>query len=238
MKYRNHDLDGFLLVDKPLGLTSMEVVRQVRRAGGHCKTGHAGTLDPLATGLIICCLGKATREVEALMGQAKVYETSIDLSAFSTTDDAEGQKEPVEAQRTPEDGQILTVLWELTGVVMQRPPAYSAIKVDGKRAYDMARAGQTVELKERPVRIDGIELLSFEWPLLRIRVSCGRGTYIRSLARQIGEKLGTGGYLTELRRLSIGKYEVGRAWKLGELPQPLGREHLEAVMGEPATGQT
>ncbi len=212
----------------------MEVVRQVRRAGGHCKTGHAGTLDPLATGLIVCCLGKATREVEALMGQAKVYETSIDLSAFSTTDDAEGIKTPVTPGRTPEQAEILAVLAELTGVVMQRPPAYSAIKVDGKRAYDMARAGQTVELKERPVRIDAIDLLGYEWPQLRIRIHCGRGTYIRSLARQIGDKLGTGGYLTELRRLSIGKYEVGRAWKLGELPQPLGREHLEAAITEPA----
>lgn len=229
MKYRTHHLHGLLVVDKPLGVSSMDVVRQVRRAGGHCKTGHAGTLDPLATGVLICCLGQATRAVDQLMGLTKIYETDIDLSAFTNTDDAEGEREPVDVPAAPTVDQVRAALDALTGDIEQTPPAYSAIKVNGQRAYKLARRGDEVALPSRLIRIDAIDLLDYDYPRLRLRITCGKGTYIRSLARQIGAALGTGGYLTALRRTAIGPYTIDRAVALDALPQPIQPEHLLSV---------
>ena len=226
MKYRNTSLHGLLVVDKPLGVTSMDVVRDVRRAGGHVKTGHAGTLDPLATGVLICCIGSATRAVDALMGMTKVYETEIDLGAFTSTDDAEGERQVVEVATPPGEARVRAVLDELIGEVEQTPPAYSAIKIGGKRAYKLARGGQDVQMPTRVVRIDRIELREYAWPRLAIRVTCGKGTYIRSLARQIGQKLGTGGYLTSLRRTAVGPYTIERAVALDRVPRPLTQADL------------
>lgn len=226
MKYRTHDLHGLIVIDKPVGASSMAVVRRVRRAGGHCKTGHAGTLDPLATGVLICCLGDATRAVERLMGLTKVYETTIDLSAFTNTDDAEGEREEVRVDTPPDRDAVRAALDALTGTIDQTPPAYSAIKIDGQRAYKMARRGEEVQLAPRPVRIDRIELVDYDWPRLTLIITCGRGTYIRSLARQIGDTLYTGGHLTALRRTAIGPYTIERAVTLDDLPEPLTNEHL------------
>ena len=193
MKYKRHDLHGILVVDKPLGLTSMGVVRKVRFAAGHCKTGHAGTLDPLATGILVCCFGKATKAVSSLMDLNKEYLAEIDLSAWSQTDDAEGPIEPVEITSEPTVQRVSKTLESLTGHIEQTPPAYSAVKVDDQRAYKRARAGEEVQIKSRTVRIDQIQLLEYEFPHLKINVRCGKGTYIRSLARQIGSCLGVGG---------------------------------------------
>lgn len=226
MRYHRHDLHGLLVVDKPLGLSSMDVVRRVRRAAGHCKTGHAGTLDPLATGVLICCLGKATGHVDQLMGLTKVYDTTIDLSAFTNTDDAEGERGPVDVATPPSRDEVRAALDALTGHVEQTPPAYSAIKVGGQRAYKLARKGQAVNMPTRTVRIDAIDLNHFDWPELSITVTCGKGTYIRSLARQVGQRLHTGGHLTALRRTAIGRYTIDRAWPLDDLPQPLNAQHL------------
>jgi tRNA pseudouridine55 synthase len=212
---------GLLLIDKPIGCTSMDVVRVVRRAAGKTKTGHAGTLDPLAGGLLICCLGRATSAVEHLMGLGKQYITTVDLSAFTATDDAEGTPEPIPVTSPPDREQVRKALSQLTGEIQQVPPAYSAMKVGGRRAYHLARKGQSVELPPRTVRIDSIDLLSYDWPHVELHIDCGRGTYIRSLARQIGELLGTGGYLTALRRTAIGPYHVDNATPLDDLPQPL-----------------
>jgi tRNA pseudouridine55 synthase len=231
LKYRNRDLHGLLVVDKPRGVSSMDVVRAVRRAGGHCKTGHAGTLDPLATGVLMCCLGRATKSVERLMGLTKVYEAEVDLAAFTDTDDAEGERRPVEVERPPEEHQVRAVLDSLIGEIEQVPPAYSAVKVGGQRAYRMARGGQAVDLPTRTVRIDGIELLGYGWPSLRVRVTCGKGTYLRSLARQIGEALDTGGHLTDLRRTAVGPYTVDQAVPMDEVPSPLRSEHLLPIPG-------
>ena len=219
-------------MDKPVGPTSMQMVRVVRRAAGHCKTGHAGTLDPLASGLLVVCLGRATKAVERLMGMRKVYEARVDLSGWSATDDAEGPIEPVRVDEPPSGERVRAVLAGLTGVVMQRPPAHSAVKVGGKRAYALARKGKPPEMKERPVRIDGIEVVSYRYPELEIVVRCGKGTYIRSLARQIGEGLGTGGYLRGLRRTAIGVYEVSDAVGPEGLPERIEQEHLRAEPGE------
>lgn len=226
MRYRRHDLHGLLVIDKPLGITSMDVVRTVRRAAGHCKTGHAGTLDPLATGVLICCLGRATRRVDALMGMTKVYAATVDLSAFTNTDDAEGERQEVTVAQPPGTAQVAAALRELTGDIEQAPPAYSAIKVGGQRAYKLARRGDEVELPTRRVRIDAIEIVGYDWPRLDVTVTCGKGTYIRSLARQVGVLLGSGGYLTTLRRMAVGPYTIERAVQLDQLPTPLMPEHL------------
>ncbi len=206
VKYHNHNLHGLLVVDKPAGFSSMAVVSAVRRHGGHCKTGHAGTLDPMATGVLICCLGRATKAVPHLMGLTKIYRTTINLLAHSTTDDAEGELTPVQVKIPPERSAVEQVLKNLTGWIDQIPPAFSAIQIGGQRAYAMARRGEDVELAPRRVRIDQIHLDRYEWPELDLTITCGKGTYIRSLARQIGAALGTGGYLTALRRTAIGPY--------------------------------
>jgi tRNA pseudouridine55 synthase len=232
VKYARHDLHGLLVVDKPVGISSMDVVRRVRRAAGNCKTGHAGTLDPLASGVLICCLGKATKAVDRLMGMTKVYEATVDLSAFTPTDDAEGDREEVAVEREPTAEAVRKVLDELTGEIDQVPPAYSAIKVGGKRAYKLARSGEAVEMGTRRVRVDEIEVAGYDWPELRVRVTCGKGTYIRSLARQIGEGLGTGGYLTALRRTAIGDYTIEQAVGLENLPTPMGDDDLLAAPGD------
>lgn len=232
VKYARHDLHGLLVVDKPVGISSMDVVRRVRRAAGNCKTGHAGTLDPLASGVLICCLGKATKAVERLMGLTKVYEATVDLSAFTPTDDAEGEREEVEVEREPTAEAVRAVLDGLTGEIDQVPPAYSAIKVGGKRAYKLARSGEAVAMGTRRVRVDEIVVAGYDWPALRVRVTCGKGTYIRSLARQIGEGLGTGGYLTALRRTAIGDYTIEQAVGLDSLPEPMEEADLLAVPGD------
>jgi tRNA pseudouridine55 synthase len=201
-------LCGLIVVDKPLGLSSMDVVRRVRGAAGGCKTGHAGTLDPLATGVVICCLGKATKCVEALMGLPKVYETTIDLSAFTSTDDLEGERIEIDVAEPPTLEQVAAVVRTFIGEVDQTPPAYSAVHINGQRAYKLARRGEAVDMPTKTVRIDAIDLLAYAWPMLTLRITCGRGTYIRSLGRDIGEKLGTGGHLAALRRTAVGAYTL------------------------------
>lgn len=223
---RNSNLHGLLIVDKPPGPTSAEVVRLVRAAAGGAKTGHAGTLDPRASGLLVCVLGRATKTVESLMALTKTYEARVDLSAFTATDDAEGPREEVVVERPPTREQIEEVLLGLTGVVRQTPPAYSAVKVQGRPAYWYARRGRPVRLEPRPVRIDKLTVEEYEWPRLALTVVCGRGTYVRALARQFGERLGTGGHLTALRRTAVGPYTTARAVRLRDLPCPLRVEHL------------
>ncbi|MDA3960490.1 MAG: tRNA pseudouridine(55) synthase TruB [Planctomycetota bacterium] len=225
-RYKGTPIHGLLVVDKPLGVGSTEVVRRVRYAAGDVKTGHAGTLDPLASGVVICCLGNATKSVEALMGQTKVYETAIDLSGFTATDDAEAEVEPVACAQAPDRSAVDAVLAQHLGTIMQTPPAYSALKLQGKPAYERVRAGEKVELAARPVRIDAIEVQRYQWPYLEVVVTCGRGTYLRSLARSVGEALGTGGYLRGLRRTAVGPYCVENATPLDALPDPVTQDHL------------
>ena len=257
-------MDGLLVIDKPMGWSSMDVVRRVRRAAGEgsalttqhpqltssskhhnetqpfninpfaggkkklVKCGHAGTLDPLATGIVICCLGKATSLVEELMGLTKVYETEIDLSAFTATDDREGIREEVAVSSPPCEEKIKEALKKFIGTIEQRPPAYSAVHVGGKRAYQLARAGKKVETTVKKIRIDEIELLSYLWPMLTLKITCGRGTYIRSIARDLGMALGTGGHLAGLRRTRVGPFRVEDAAKENRLNQPITQADLLA----------
>lgn len=219
-------LCGLLVVDKPLGWSSMEVVRRVRWAAGKAKTGHAGTLDPLATGVVVCCLGRATRWVEQLMGMTKVYEAEVDLSAFTSTDDREGPREEVAVTTPPGEGEVRAAAGTFVGMVEQRPPAFSAVHVKGQRAYKLARRGESVEMPVRTVRIDAVEVLGLSWPVVRLRVTCGRGTYIRSLARDLGLKLGTGGHLASLRRTAVGELNLARSVTQERLTRPIGQGDL------------
>lgn len=228
--------DGLLVVDKPMGWSSMAVVRKVRHAlGGRVKgpkklkVGHAGTLDPLATGILLVCVGKATRKVDRLMGQRKVYETCIDLSAFTASDDAEMPREEVVVDQPPSVDEVDAALLKLTGVIEQVPPDYSAIQVNGERAYRAARRGDTLPLKARPVHVERIDRLSYEWPTLSLRITCGKGTYIRSIARDLGLLLSTGGHLTSLRRTAIGEYRVEQAFAMERLKDGLTQADLLAL---------
>lgn len=223
---RGPRIDGLLVVDKPVGVTSMDVVRRVRAAAQGCRTGHAGTLDPLASGVVVCCLGRATRAVEHLMGLAKVYRGEIDLGAFTDTDDAEGEPRPVAVAEPPGEEAVRAALAGFVGEIDQVPPAYSALKVAGRPAYALARRGETVELAARRVRIDEIRCERYAWPIVELAVRCGRGTYIRSLARDLGRALGTGGHLRSLRRTAVGPYTVEEAVALDAVPRPLTAEHL------------
>jgi tRNA pseudouridine55 synthase len=191
--------DGALLIDKPAGMTSHDVVQRIRRSVGGRRAGrvgHTGTLDPFATGLLIVLLGRATRLQDRLMGQDKTYETLARLGATSTTGDPEG--EIVRTGRVPADPPALP-----TGLVRQRPPAYSAIRVDGERAYARARRGEDVVVPEREVTVHAFEQLSRDGDLARFRIACSSGTYVRTLIADLGD-----GYCLELRRTSIGRFAV------------------------------
>lgn len=199
---------------KPYTWTSFQIVSKIRyhlsRKYGikRFKVGHAGTLDPLATGVLLLCTGKATKRIEELQSHTKEYEADIMLGATTPSFDME---HPVNATYPYEHitrEKVLDVLEQFTGDIAQRPPLFSACKVDGKRAYDLARKGSDMELAPKQIRIDSIELLDFELPKMKIRVVCGKGTYIRSLARDIGEALQSGAYLTALTRTRVGEYEL------------------------------
>lgn len=231
-------LSGMLIIDKPTGWTSMDVCARVRgllRRGGapkRVKVGHTGTLDPMATGVLVVLVGRATRLSERLMADEKVYEAEVDLSRRSNTDDAEGEIEEVGVLRAPTADEVSAVLARFVGTIQQRPPAFSALHVGGRRAYELAREGREVDLPARPVRIDEVRAAFYGYPVLRIRVRCGKGTYIRSLARDIGLALGTGGMLTGLRRTRVGRYEASDARTPESLPGELGQGDLMAAPEE------
>lgn len=216
-----------LVVDKPREWTSADVCRRLRSLSGGAKVGHAGTLDPLATGVLVVCFGRATKLVERIMGLEKVYRALVDLSAFSTTDDEEGERRPVEVERRPGEAEIASVLSErFLGEIEQRPPMFSASMVDGRRAYKRARAGEEFRPAVKRIRIDSIDVLSYEWPTLELRIECGRGTYIRSIARDLGEALGTGGMLTGLVRERVGPFTLDNAVSVDRVPESFGPEIL------------
>lgn len=201
-------------VFKPYTWTSFQIVNKVRyhlsRKYGikRFKVGHAGTLDPLATGVLLLCTGKATKRIEELQKHTKVYEAEIMLGATTPSYDME---HPVDATYPYEHitkEMVENVLTQFVGEIAQRPPLFSACKVDGKRAYDLARKGSDMQLEPKIIRIDAIELLECELPKIKIRVTCGKGTYIRSLARDIGESLQSGAYLTGLTRTQVGEYKI------------------------------
>lgn len=208
---------GILLIDKPKGWTSHDVVAKLRGITGIKKIGHGGTLDPLATGLLVIGIGSATKKLEQFVQGDKTYLAGITLGATSTTDDDEGEltEQPVTA--VPNEEMVAPMLQKFVGTQEQLPPVYSAIKTGGKKAYAEARAGRTPERKPRLVTVHELETVGYQYPRLMIRVTVSKGTYIRALARDIGEALGTGGYLSALRRERVGAYSVEQAHSLAEL---------------------
>lgn len=200
-------LSGVVFLDKPLGWTSRRAVNEVMRAFGGkkagIKAGHGGTLDPLATGMLPILLGEATRFASLGLDASKVYEVTFDLSYQTNTLDCEGDVVN-RYEALADDDAICSVINSFLGIQQQTPPVYSAIKIDGKRAHELARAGKNVEIKPRQVEIYQIEILSITFPLVSLRVNCSKGTYVRSLADDIGTKLGMGGCVTMLRRISTG----------------------------------
>lgn len=255
-------MDGVLLVDKPTGLTSFDVVARVRRALREKRVGHAGTLDPEATGLLVICLGEATKLVPYLMDADKEYLATARLGITTDTDDAApGSKvlfeSPEASLRALSESQVSEALRKQVGAIAQKPPRFSALKVDGQRLYDKARAVQTeedaqaieqqIEAKTRTVEIHDIQIesvsLSLPHPALTFRVHCGKGTYVRSIARDLGEALGVGAHLTALRRLRVGRFSVEDAVSLDALtaaplaPLPAAVAHLPAVSVTPDVAQ-
>lgn len=210
--------DGVLLIDKPTDMTSFGVVARVRRVlseqnGVKTKVGHTGTLDPFATGLLILCIGKETKNAMIYTKLDKTYEATIRLGQTSTTGDPEGEVSDV-SDKQPTRQEIDETLEKFKGEITQTPPIYSALKIDGQRAYHLARQGKEVEIPERRVTIHSLEIIDYTYPELKIRTHVSSGTYIRSLAEDIGEALGTGAYCTQLRRTTVGEWDIEHAQRL------------------------
>jgi len=209
-------LNGLLLVDKPVGISSFDVIRILRRRTGVRKIGHAGTLDPLASGLMLMLFGTACKQAEQLTKLDKRYTAEVTLGSNSSTGDGEGEKTPV-SDRVPTRTEIEEALTEFTGEITQTPSAYSAIKINGKEAYKRARAGETVVMPSRKVSVYENALISYEYPQLMISSQVSSGTYIRTLAEDIGKVLDTGGYLSGLVRDAVGDYRLDAAVSLDEM---------------------
>jgi len=213
-------LFGVLNLNKPAGITSRDLVNKVQRLVRPTKVGHAGTLDPMATGVLLVCVGPATRLVSMLQEGRKTYVTQFTLGQTSDTDDSSGVIEHRTIDGPPPLlPQIVELLNLMTGVISQVPPDYSAVHVDGQRAYSLARQGQEISLKAKEIEIHSIQLLRYEWPLLELEIVCGSGTYIRSIARDLGEQLGCGGLMSRLERTRIGDFSVSQSLTVDELTQ-------------------
>lgn len=210
-------LDGLLLIDKPAGLTSHDVVSRVRRAAKTRKVGHTGTLDPDATGLLPITIGACTKLAQYLILDRKTYVFELLLGSATDTDDSSGQVIATESAEHVTEEAFNKALEAFDGQIMQRPPRFSAIRVNGKRAYELARAGVEFELPERPVQIERLEVLELSLPTAKLEMRCGSGTYVRSLVRDIGEALDTRAHTTMIRRTSVGNFTLEESVTLEEL---------------------
>jgi tRNA pseudouridine55 synthase len=229
-KRSDSGLDGILLVDKPQGWTSHDVVAKVRRITGQRRIGHTGTLDPMATGLLVLCLGNATRLVEFLTGHDKRYTGTVTLGRTTTTDDAEGETLAEFQTPTLNQPQVDAVAARFQGEQGQTPPAYSALKVAGRRAYALARAGEAPQLPARRVTIHAFESRLAGPATIAVDVTCSSGTYIRSLARDVAVALGSGGHLSALRRERVGPFSLGDAMSLESIEAATAAAELEALL--------
>ena len=204
-------VEGVLNLAKPSGMTSRRVVDRVASLVPKVKVGHAGTLDPLASGVLIVCVGTTTRLIEWVQRMPKTYRAVIRLGARSNTLDADGVVEEVESPQIPTEADLRAAIVSQVGLIRQRPPEYSALRIKGRRAYSLARSGQAVELEPRVVRIDRVDLRDYRWPRLELEIDCGGGTYIRSIARDLGDSLGCGGLIESLVRTRIGLFTLDDA---------------------------
>lgn len=220
-------------IDKPLGWTSFDAVKRVRGAIQRrlsvkkFKVGHAGTLDPLATGVLIICTGRATRKIEQLQNGTKEYVAELTLGATTPSYDLEKEIDATYPWEHITREMVDNILPKFTGKVMQVPPVFSAVKVDGKRAYSYARKGKDVELKPKQLEINEIEVLDFTPPKLTLRIVCSKGTYIRALARDIGEALNSGAHLTGLRRTRVGDITADKCWTIDQALQHIAEDPVD-----------
>ena len=209
------DFRGYLNINKPKGPSSFDVVRDLRRQLDEKRVGHAGTLDPLASGVLVVAVGREnTKNISKIQEFKKTYVATIKLGITSETDDAEGSLTPVDVKKIPDISEVKRCVKAFTGEISQTPPAFSAKKVNGQRAYDLSRKGKVVDLNPCDITIHNIKIANYAWPYLKIEVTCSRGTYIRSLARDIGSCLKTGAYLCELIRTSVGEYKIKDSIKI------------------------
>lgn len=217
---------GLLILNKPTGITSRQAVDAVVRVTGQSKAGHAGTLDPLASGVLVVAVGQATRLIEYVQQLPKRYEATFLLGRSSPTDDTESPVTELAAASPPTATQLAEAAAQLTGRVFQRPPAYSAVKIGGRRAYQLARKGRNVDLAPRPVMVYRLEILAYQYPELRLAVECGAGTYVRALGRDLAEKVGTAAVMSALVRNRIGPFHLSDALAPQSLSTVTWREHL------------
>lgn len=231
-------MNGILLIDKPAGWTSFDVVNKVRRTVSNSPyntsnkkrfpVGHTGTLDPLATGLLVLMLGTYTKKVPQYTKLDKTYDVTMRLGQTSTTGDEEGEKTKVSDDR-PSEEQVKAALQHFVGEIMQTPPIYSAIKINGQRAYDLARKGKAPEMKPRPAKIYSVEFQGYTYPDVTFTVEVSSGTYIRSLVEDIGKKLGTGAYMPALRRTKVGNFTLGQAIGMDALSAEYIKDHIRSA---------
>jgi tRNA pseudouridine55 synthase len=220
---------GFLNVHKPRGVTSRDVVNRVQRLVRPVKVGHAGTLDPLATGVLVLALGPATKLIEYAQQGRKAYRGEFLLGRESESDDVEGVVAELPDPPRPSCEAIEAVLPRFLGRIEQRPPAYSALKVGGRRAYDLARAGKSVELAPRPVDVYALTLVDYDYPQMTLEIACGPGTYVRSLGRDIAHALGTAAVMSALVRTAVGEFQLADACEM----ETLSRESIDANLQSP-----
>ncbi len=207
-------MNGFLLIDKPTGVTSFEVVKQLRKLTGEKSIGHAGTLDPLATGLLVIALGEGTKLLEYFVGCDKEYEVVGHFGFSSDTYDADGVISKVSGSVVAEEKIKEVVSTKFLGEISQVPPKFSALKIGGRKAYHLARKGEDFELKSRTIRVGRFDVENFDWPRVAFKVACSTGTYIRSLIHDLGAELGVGAYVEKLRRTRVGEFEVSESCPL------------------------
>jgi tRNA pseudouridine55 synthase len=224
------NLSGVLIVDKPCGVTSHDVILKLRRMLHMASIGHAGTLDPGASGLLLACVGRATKIVQFLSRYDKEYEAVIQLGLATDTYDGEGRVTAKHSGELPQPDQIERVLLGLKGKMLQTPPPFSAVKHKGRKLYQYARAQEKVEVNPKEIEIKDLQVLEISPPRVKFTVGCSKGTYIRSLASEIGERLGCGAHLSELRRTGVGPFRLEHALSLEELEATWRRGDISAVM--------
>ena len=225
-KRKGNKVDGWLVIDKPYDMGSTKVVGKCRYLTKAQKVGHAGTLDPLATGVLPIAFGEATKTIPFIMDAKKIYRFTVTWGEERTTDDKEGDLVESSDVR-PSEEEIIDAIPEFLGVIKQRPPVFSAIKIDGKRAYDLARAGENVEMKEREVEVYDLQLIESATEYATFEMECSKGTYVRSVGRDLARKLGTLGYISMLRRTKVGSFDESDTISLEKLEELVHSAPLE-----------
>ena len=228
-KKKGTPLHGWVNLDKPLGMTSTQAIGRIRRLTDAQKLGHAGTLDPLATGILPIALGEATKTIPFVQDSDKVYQFTVSWGSATTTDDREG-KVISQSDARPTRAQIEALLPQFMGEIEQTPPQFSAIKIDGERAYDLARAGQQVDIKSRVVEVYGLTLLGMNDDSAKFELACSKGTYVRSIARDMGQILGCFGHVSTLRRLAVGNFTEETAISLDEFEKMVQKSTPDQVL--------